>query len=859
MYYRITFSHVFTWLPNSNKGLLRAVLLTMVCVIAASWFPTTAQAAVSTVALGCRASATGGNLSIPINSSVGEGATIVVAIQVVARNEDITSVSDLGVGGNTYTRLVKHLGIVIGPVGNQENDTLHMYAAFDAKALNSGQPINIVWNFSNGLEACAVAVYGLQRTPFDKSAASHASSASPNSGNTATTALANEVLLGAFGWFCHQNGSLCNANATSGSGYSEIIEGADVMIEYRTVNTTGAYNAGATLNLSSDWNAGIVTFKVDSTAPTVTSMVNGTQGNNGWYRSNAVVSWNVTDPESRVITTCNPTTISTDTTGTALSCQATSAGGTTSGSITVKRDTVPPTITAAGAPAPNANGWNNTNVTVNFTCNDTTSGLAGSCPANQVLSSEGAAVSSSAQTATDQAGNQSAPSNVVTAKIDKTAPTISAAATTSPNAAGWYNNNVTIHFTCFDALSGVVTCPADEVLSSEGHTVASTAQTVSDQAGNQGSVTYTVSVDKTAPTVVVTGVSDNATYPLGSVPVAGCSTTDALSSVATDATISITGGGGDGTGVFTAACNGATDKADNSAAAVSVTYTVNAPAASLTIVLDVRPNISSNLSFNGSVGQFVLDDPAADDGDAHPNQRTFTVAPGNYTVRRSNATHWFTTAIECTPNTGATVDLAQHSVTLTVSNGDNVTCTFVVERPVTIIARAFNDLVRNSTNLGKRNAGDPWLQNWTMSVYTAPNTLVVSGVTTVTTTANLYQARFANLLPGSYTVCTTLPTTAWVLTAPTAPDPAYGLPCKAITLAPGQSATLLFGAYLPTVVASDAGTAEAAPITDDDQISDQPADLMGEENLAAEEKTPATETSAPSALANRLFLPLVNR
>ena len=190
MYYRITFSHVFTWLPNSNKGLLRAVLLTMVCVIAASWFPTTAQAAVSTVALGCRASATGGNLSIPINSSVGEGATIVVAIQVVARNEDITSVSDLGVGGNTYTRLVKHLGIVIGPVGNQENDTLHMYAAFDAKALNSGQPINIVWNFSNGLEACAVAVYGLQRTPFDKSAASHASSASPNSGNTATTALA---------------------------------------------------------------------------------------------------------------------------------------------------------------------------------------------------------------------------------------------------------------------------------------------------------------------------------------------------------------------------------------------------------------------------------------------------------------------------------------------------------------------------------------------------------------------------------------------------------------------------------------------------------------------------------------------
>ena len=293
----------------------------------------------------------------------------------------------------------------------------------------------------------------------------------------------------------------------------------------------------------------------------------------------------------------------------------------------------------------------------------------------------------------------------------------------------------------------------------------------------------------------------------------------------------------------------------------AATLTVNTPPAmaTITIVLDARPNVPTNLGFSGSLGNFQLDDPAVDDGDAYTNTRTFTVTPGSYTVRRHNNVNWFTTAIVCTPDTSAVIDLPQRSATLTLAAGAAVTCTFTVDRAVVIVARAFNDLVRNSTNLGKRNAGDPWLQNWTMSVYTVPNTLVVSGVTTVTTTANLYQARFVNLLPGSYTVCTTLPTTAWVLTTPTAPDPAYGLPCKAITLAPGQSATLLFGAYLPTVVASDAGTAEAAPITDDDQISDQPADLMGEENLAAEEKTPATETSAPSALANRLFLPLVNR
>jgi hypothetical protein len=36
-------------------------------------------------------------------------------------------------------------------------------------------------------------------------------------------------------------------------------------------------------------------------------------------------------------------------------------------------------------------------------------------------------------------------------KIDKTAPTITAAVTTSPNASGWYTGDVVVHFTCSDA------------------------------------------------------------------------------------------------------------------------------------------------------------------------------------------------------------------------------------------------------------------------------------------------------------------------------------------------------------------------------------------------------------------------
>ena len=78
--------------------------------------------------------------------------------------------------------------------------------------------------------------------------------------------------------------------------------------------------------------------------------------------------------------------------------------------------------------------------------------------------------------------------------------------------------------------------------------------------------------------MLLTGVSEGATYNFGSVPTASCSTTDALSGVATQATLSLSGGNGDGSGNFTATCSGASDLAGNSAAPVSVTYTVNPPA-----------------------------------------------------------------------------------------------------------------------------------------------------------------------------------------------------------------------------------------------------------------------------------------
>ena len=68
----------------------------------------------------------------------------------------------------------------------------------------------------------------------------------------------------------------------------------------------------------------------------------------------------------------------------------------------------------------------------------------------------------------------------------------------------------------------------------------------------------------------MSGVSDGATYTLGSVPAAGCETTDALSGVKTPATLSVSGGE---VGTFTATCGGASDNAGNTNG-TSVTYTV---------------------------------------------------------------------------------------------------------------------------------------------------------------------------------------------------------------------------------------------------------------------------------------------
>ena len=147
---------------------------------------------------------------------------------------------------------------------------------------------------------------------------------------------------------------------------------------------------------------------------------------------------------------------------------------------------------------------------------------------------------------------------------DATSPIVTGRATTRPNGAGWYRGNVRVDWTATDP-SGVKTQPPDTTVTTEGGNVTATSALVCDKAPTPNCGHGTMSglkIDKTAPSLTVSGVSNGATYTLGSVPTPGCHATDALSGLVRACTGAVGGGNRSGVGAFTYAAT-ATDKAGN--------------------------------------------------------------------------------------------------------------------------------------------------------------------------------------------------------------------------------------------------------------------------------------------------------
>jgi hypothetical protein len=164
-----------------------------------------------------------------------------------------------------------------------------------------------------------------------------------------------------------------------------------------------------------------VTVAVDDpTPPVVTPHVAGTTGTAGWITSDAVVSFDVSDLESDVTpgAGCSGATVSADTAGTTFTCSADSSGGSTTATVTVKRDGTPPVVTYT--PSAATYGVADT-VSIACAVSDTTAGLAGSetCPG-----AAGAAYAFApgrhtlSYTATDNAGNTGSGTATFTIVVD---------------------------------------------------------------------------------------------------------------------------------------------------------------------------------------------------------------------------------------------------------------------------------------------------------------------------------------------------------------------------------------------------------------------------------------------------------
>ena len=251
----------------------------------------------------------------------------------------------------------------------------------------------------------------------------------------------------------------------------------------------------------------------DATAPVITPSVVGDLGDNGWYTSNVAVSWTVVDAESTITsrTGCLDQTISSDQQSTTYSCSATSAGGTTTRSVSVKRDATAPVVSPLDV---TALAWRNTALGQAFTASDATSGLASSTDAGFTLTaSDQSAGSSTPTTATrtvkDAAGNSTTRS--VSAFIDYDAPVISGADIADPV---WRNTDLTGSFTASDALSGLASSSdssfdltaSDESADASTPTVVS--KTVEDRAGNETRRSVSAFIDRTDPSISGDDIED---------------------------------------------------------------------------------------------------------------------------------------------------------------------------------------------------------------------------------------------------------------------------------------------------------------------------------------------------------------
>src|SRR5215217_5610918 len=115
---------------------------------------------------------------------------------------------------------------------------------------------------------------------------------------------------------------------------------------------------------------------MNAASPSITPVIRGTVGANGWYRGSVSVNWTF-DPLPDSSSGCDAVTISADTAGRRLVCSANWGGIHIDYPVVIKIDRTVPAVRGAAARPPDSNGWYNHAVRVAFSGTDGMSGVGG--------------------------------------------------------------------------------------------------------------------------------------------------------------------------------------------------------------------------------------------------------------------------------------------------------------------------------------------------------------------------------------------------------------------------------------------------------------------------------------------------
>lgn len=270
-------------LARSTLSLVVAVLAGLLATLLPPARP--AQAAPSVVQTVGKASlgdSRATSLPIPVAATTTAGHSLIVAVNVESLGSVVTTVPTCSdSAGNSYA------GEVSEGIGNPPRVRVVVCAAHNAAALSAGtSTITVSWTGVGTFNSRAIAieVAGLAVGPLDQTAHRPGTGASVDSGSTAPTTQASELLLGAvrvssaspanYTPGTNGTGNVCEPSA--GSTYSlvdSVTSSSDsLFLQACIVSDSAAYRSTATLNDPRfQWIATISTYKADVAIPVVTT------------------------------------------------------------------------------------------------------------------------------------------------------------------------------------------------------------------------------------------------------------------------------------------------------------------------------------------------------------------------------------------------------------------------------------------------------------------------------------------------------------------------------------------------------------------------------------------------------------